>query len=629
MSNNSLILLDSILEKRGITGSIDSKIFELNTISEVLKHYALSQSEIESGIVDGGDDGGIDAFYTLVNGNLITKTEEKLVKNAAKIEVHIFTVKYENSYRLHPLESIDSSISELFDLSLSENNLKSKFNDNILRQRAIFNYVYRELITDCEISVNFHYISRGNTEEISSNTNNIKMKSDKIVSQTKKMLYSVKNCRFEFWGSEELLRLFTAKLNGEAILKIENSFQDDVHFVATVKLREFYKFISDAENNIKQYYFDNNVRNFLGDNSTNKDILDSLNQSESTVDFWLLNNGITIIVEDALKITSNEIQMNDVQIVNGLQTSYNIHRYISEDISRLEHDNRSVLVKIIKTRNLDIKNKITKSTNNQTAISLYSLVHSNDQIQKDIELSLRNYGISYERKSNQVADGSVVNPLFLAKAYCGLVLKLPFRAFEIDETFLAESGNYREIYNDSISIKLWPIITKIQQSSYRYLNSPETSKYTPKEVAFLAPLLSVCAVAKSLGKFGFGVGELLNFTDETIESLDFLVVISNLNLFIDEKGYNLKDLFNRYKVDEFLEYLAAKETISSVQAFTRKKDKFLINRIPRRVFNKIKVEYSSYSETFPGMNHDIAKKLKLSPYMVYKAIEVIRNEEKR
>lgn len=629
MVNNSLVLLDSVLAKRGITSGDDSEKFELEMISEILKNYAISQDEIKIGIVDGSDDGGIDALYTFVNGNLVTEVNQKLVKSSAKIDLHIFTVKYEDTYQLHPLESIDSSISELFNLALNKDELKSKFNERLLKQRDIFNYVYRELITDCSLDIKYHYISRGDKQKVSSLEHNIKMKADKIVAQTNDLLMCVKKSEFIFWGAEELLRICSVKLNEAAVLRVEHSFQDDTHFVATVKLKEFYKFISDENDNIKQYYFDSNVRNFLGDSTTNKDILDSLNDSDSSVDFWLLNNGITIIVKDATKITGNEIKLKDIQIVNGLQTSYNIHRYVTDSggVRSLDSDNRNVLVKIIKTRSLDTKKRITKSTNNQTAISLYSLVHSNDQIQRDIELSLYEHGINYDRKSNQILDGTVANPLFLAKAYCALVMKLPYRAYEINEDFLAESGNYRKFYNDSINIQLWPKIVVIHSATYRYLKESDR-EFSDKQIDLLAPIFSVCVFALYHSKFGFGIGELISFNDENINQFNFEIVLELLEEFLDETKYSLREL-DRSKVEKYLYFFANKQNISSVEAFIRKKDPFILNNIKPEIYRKIKQEYESLGEPFPGINMSIAKKLRINPYTVYKAIEIIRNDAKK
>lgn len=629
--SNSLILLDEYLSKKNVKNSSDADKFEFLMLSEILKHYGLSESEIKSGIVDGSDDGGIDAFYTFVNGILIQEDLQNLVKNHAKIEVHIFTSKYSNTFILHPLESIDSSISELFDLSIESNNLTSKFNNKLIKQREIFHRVFRSLIMDCKLDVYYYYFSRGNSDEVSFEDHNIFKKSERIKSQTKKLLNVIEKCEFKFLGADELLRICTTKVNDASDLTISSSFQEDEHFVTTVNIKDFYDLITDSEGNLKQYFFDRNVRNFLGNNKTNQDILESLNDNSQGIDFWLLNNGITIIVSDVRNKTNKLLILKDVQIVNGLQTSYNIHRYVTENgLDNIKSERRSVLVKIIKTNNEHVKEKITKSTNNQTAISLYSLIHSNDTVQKDIEEILTIYQIKYNRKSNQLVDEyddeKTVTPLILAKAYCCLVLKLPHRAYKLDESTLAD--NYFKFYNNGISINLWPRIIKIYQDAQDYLNDKSPIRYSRKNIEILTPIFSALAFALYLGKFGFGHGEILNFDLDNLSKLDFECISGTLEEFLRENSYNIGNLRNRSTVDKLLIYFATKYDVNGVAAFTQKKDDFLLNDIPTKIFNKIKKEYNSIEKTYSGMNIEIAKKVRCSAYTVYKAIEIIRNEDR-
>ena len=629
--SNSLILLDEYLSKQNVKNGSDADQFEFLMLSEILKHYGLSESEIKSGIVDGSDDGGIDAFYTFVNGILIQEDLQNLVKNYAKIEVHIFTSKYSDTFILHPLESIDSSISELFDLSIEPNNLTSKFNNKLIKQREIFHRVFRSLIMDCKLDVYYYYFSRGDTNEVLSENHNILKKSQKIKSQTEKLLSVIEKCEFKFLGADELLRICTTKVNDASDLTISSSFQEDEHFVTTVNIKDFYDFITDSEGKLKQYFFDRNVRNFLGNNKTNQDILESLNDNSQGIDFWLLNNGITIIVSDVRNKTNKLLILKDVQIVNGLQTSYNIHRYVTENgLDNIKSERRSVIVKIIKTNNENVKEKITKSTNNQTAISLYSLIHSNDTVQKDIEEILSIYQIKYNRKSNQLVDEyddeKTVTPLILAKAYCCLVLKLPNRAYKLDESTLAD--NYLGFYNNGISINLWPRIIKIYQDAQDYLNDKSPIRYSRKNIEILTPIFSVLAFALYLGKFGFGHGEISNFDLDNLSKLDFECISETLEEFLRENSYNIWNLRSRSTVDKFLIYFATKYDVNGVGAFTQKKDVFLLNDIPNKIFKKIKKEYNSIEQTYSGMNIEIAKKVRCSAYTVYKAIEIIRNEDR-
>ena len=66
MSTNDRILLDKILDQGRKEQSRElppDKYFELFTANQILKDFDLSYDEIDSGIVDGTRDGGIDSAY--------------------------------------------------------------------------------------------------------------------------------------------------------------------------------------------------------------------------------------------------------------------------------------------------------------------------------------------------------------------------------------------------------------------------------------------------------------------------------------------------------------------------------------------------------------------------------------
>jgi hypothetical protein len=58
----------------GLSG-VDS--FEFFCADQFLKQYSMSDAEIISGLVDGGQDGGIDGFYFLLNRVLVSDNTDK------------------------------------------------------------------------------------------------------------------------------------------------------------------------------------------------------------------------------------------------------------------------------------------------------------------------------------------------------------------------------------------------------------------------------------------------------------------------------------------------------------------------------------------------------------------------
>jgi hypothetical protein len=69
VAKNDAILLDGFIEEKITTDLLDrGEAFELFSLQQILKSYDLTRDEIDFGWVDGKDDGGIDGFYTFVNG---------------------------------------------------------------------------------------------------------------------------------------------------------------------------------------------------------------------------------------------------------------------------------------------------------------------------------------------------------------------------------------------------------------------------------------------------------------------------------------------------------------------------------------------------------------------------------
>ena len=127
----------------------------------------------------------------------------------------------------------------------------------------------------------------------------------------------------------------------------EHCINQNGQYVVLAKISDYCKFITDQNGNLNRHLFDSNVRDYLGLNPVNSDILRSLKEFEGP-NFWWMNNGITIIGSHA-HIVGNTIPIQNVQIVNGLQTSESIFNFFRD--GGLDAGQRSVLIKILITNN--------------------------------------------------------------------------------------------------------------------------------------------------------------------------------------------------------------------------------------------------------------------------------------
>ena len=113
-----------------------------------------------------------------------------------------------------------------------------------------------------------------------------------------------------------------------------------------------------------------------------------------------MNNGITIVA-DSIKITGDKATITNYQIVNGCQTSHVI--FDNEDVEGI--DDLMIPIRLIATTNEDLKNDITRATNNQTSIKKEQL-EALSTFQRTLEEYYKTYSDSetalyYERRTGQ------------------------------------------------------------------------------------------------------------------------------------------------------------------------------------------------------------------------------------
>lgn len=168
-------------------------------------------------------------------------------------------------------------------------------------------------------------------------------------------------------------------------------------YLGIVPFQEFIKLIQD-ENQTIHSIFDDNVRDFQGENVVNRKIKETLLQRKFDL-FCLLNNGVTVVAS-SLTPAGNRFTLRDYQVVNGCQTSNVLHE--CQGIDGVEAVN--VPLRIIVTESDDIKTEITLATNSQTEVRTEQL-EALSVFQKRLELyyaaEKNSITLFYERRSQQ------------------------------------------------------------------------------------------------------------------------------------------------------------------------------------------------------------------------------------
>ncbi|WP_295684689.1 AIPR family protein [uncultured Fibrobacter sp.] len=473
MSSNDLILVDGIVEKRISDKGLDihdakviGREFEMFAVEQILKKYALTDDDFEYACVDGRGDSGIDFAFLLINGLLLKSLSSfPFPKSDATMEIIFVTSKHEESFILHPLESISSSSEELFNFKKKSSEIDSNLiNEKILKFRENVIDAYKKLAyLGCSPKVKYFYVSRGDSSLVSAE---LKSTSRLIQSKVSEKL-SESNVSFDFIGCSELINMYRDHSLEKKDLRFENSITCNGNYIVISKIQDYYAFIKQDDGNINRRMFDANVRDYMGLNRVNEDILKSLKDNQN-VDFWCMNNGITVIA-DSLNIVANNMYLNNPQIVNGLQTSESICSYFKTNMTK--DDLRHVLIRIVICPDSETQKKIVRATNNQTPVEFASL-YATEKYQQSLEEYLKRFDLYYDRKKNfykncGIPSNKIVNLIYLASGYMSIVIKKPHVAARIKQKNV--NNVYTDIFNEKNSLTVWPNVVKISQKVENYL----------------------------------------------------------------------------------------------------------------------------------------------------------------
>lgn len=463
MARNDVVILDSLVEKaRNQLGKAadDSELFELFVFDQVMKDYDLSYEELETGWTDGGDDGGIDGFYVLIDGRLATDDViEYAARRNPRINLHVFSVRRTDSFQLQPIDAMYSSLSELLDLTKTEAELIYPYNPDILDQRELFRRVITTLADrQPKLTVEIHYCSRGSTDQL---PENLKQRASAIEALVRS-LFSDTYSSFNFIGASELLVRARKQLAYTLRLAFAETpiTRDGRDYLLLAPLEAYFRFVTDDEGNLRRYLFESNVRDYLGEVQINNDIALTLknHSSPAAEDFWWLNNGVTILATNAF-VAGKELCIENVQIVNGLQTTETVYRHFCPQTKSVQGDNRAILVKVIQASDDNVRSRIIKATNYQNSVDLASL-RGLDKIQRDIEDYLAKHGWFYDRRKNYYKNQGkpierIVTVPYLAAAVRAIALGDPARSQRQRSKSLRDDDTYKQIFDERWDIEVF------------------------------------------------------------------------------------------------------------------------------------------------------------------------------
>lgn len=423
-------LLDTFSKQNEIENLSESTRFEHFSNFSIISKLFRGSFELDDLHSGSGGDCGIDGLVIIVNGRIILDEDElrDVVEATSHLDADITFIQAKTSSSFDG-SSIGSFIHGVKDFLSDVPQLVQS--DRIQKMKE----VWEAAISMSSYMVNrrpickLYYVCTGKWQE----DQNLRA----VVNSGKSEIENIgifEEVSVEPLGATEIQKLFhetknklSSTINFQSKITLPDIEGVKESYLGVLPFQEYIKLIQDESGTIYSI-FDDNVRDFQGNNSVNKKIKGTLDNQKFDL-FCVLNNGVTIVAS-ALTPAANRFTIRDYQVVNGCQTSHVLH-----DCKNIEGiENVYVPIKIVVTESDDIKTAITLATNSQTEVKTEQLEALNI-FQKKLELyynaEAKFFPLYYERRSQQYnSDASIKKTQIISipiqiKAFASMFLSSP------------------------------------------------------------------------------------------------------------------------------------------------------------------------------------------------------------
>lgn len=392
----------------------------------------------EFGLLDvhtgGGADLTLDGIAIIVNGVLVTEVQEveDLLSTNGFLDVRFMFMqaKTTSGFSGEQISAFGEGVLEFFDEEPA-----LPMSDDIVAARELMTCIYKNSThfnqgrPRCEL----FFVSTGKWMDDEHLTGKMRRAENRLADSN---LFG--QVTFRSMGAAEIQASWVRSKNATSV---EFTFANkatlpDIEgvsesYVGVLPLGEFLKIIADPEtDSIRKHIFEDNVRDFQGDNPVNNEMAESLGTASGADRFAVLNNGVTLVARN-LKSTANKFVASDYQIVNGCQTSHVLYN------SRADlPDSLGVPFKVIATNDDEVINAITTATNRQTQVTdedLFALSAFQKQLEAFMASFEERHRLHYERRSRQYSTQNVekvriINKTLELRSFAAMFLDEPRRA---------------------------------------------------------------------------------------------------------------------------------------------------------------------------------------------------------
>ncbi len=445
-------LLSTFSKEHDLSNKKESSQFE-HYISYIVTSSFVRESFTTSDIVTGnGNDTGIDGISTIINGKLVTDIDSETLTNNQNIDCTFIFIQTETS------SSFDSGKILKFghgSYDFFSEHHKLPRNKDINNHHEIMTKIYNnsKYFTPDTPKLKLYYATTGTVTKdanIEANINKVKEDLRKL-----KMFSSID---FILIGANEIRKLdrqctsaISREFNFESKVALPEIDGISEAYIGILPAKNYLSLIQDEEGNLEREIFNDNIRDYQGENTVNERIKNTLQSESESKRFPLMNNGITIITK-TLKSVANKFNIEDYQIVNGCQTS----NVLWENRKNID-DDMLIPLRLISTKDDNVINSIVGATNRQTAIREDQLI-ALSEFSKRLEDYFKSFEgknkLYYERRSRQydkisgIEKTRIIGQDKLIKSYASVFLETPHQATRDYQSIVKKIGKGKGVFED-------------------------------------------------------------------------------------------------------------------------------------------------------------------------------------
>lgn len=399
----------------GFEGTEGDK-FERYVAANYLFQYLRDDIEsIESTVLGGGEDEGIDIAAVIVNNQIVFEPGEivELIagQGANSAKVVLIQTKTSESFDskliakfLHGVEAVTKYAIKPDSIALPPRLVDLA----ILIDRIAEN---GDKFQDSRIPCELYYVTTSPNDGRDAQS---QLQVTQAIARIRELGVYSEVLRLRTHGHEELADKQkerhgpqNVQFNFEKRQTIPATERVNEAYIGLVSASEIMKLLKDSSGEVRAGIFDDNVRLDLGPHNTvNRRIMGTL-QSDEREHFPFLNNGLTIIAT-GMRGNGDRFFISGYQIVNGGQTSHQLIRWSETDEVKTDSkllENLWIPVKIVSSNDRDVRTSVSIATNLQSAIGS-SDIQASSQIAKNVEEYFTQSGaegLRYERQNRGTA----------------------------------------------------------------------------------------------------------------------------------------------------------------------------------------------------------------------------------